>query len=35
MDLINQLPGIECIMVDDLGKISVSNKIDLNKFTHE
>jgi thiamine biosynthesis lipoprotein len=35
MDLINQLPGIECIMVDDLGKISVSNKIDLNKFKNE
>ena len=35
MDLINQLPGIECIMVDDLGKISVSNKIDLNKFTND
>jgi thiamine biosynthesis lipoprotein len=35
MDLINQLPGIECIMVVDLGRISVSNKIDLNKFTNE
>jgi thiamine biosynthesis lipoprotein len=35
MDLINQLPGIECIMVDDLGKITVSNKIDLNKFKNE
>jgi thiamine biosynthesis lipoprotein len=35
MNLVNQLPGIGCIMVDDSGKISVSKNIDLNKYSHE
>lgn len=35
MDLINQLPGIGCVMVDDSGKISVSKNIDLNKYKNE
>jgi thiamine biosynthesis lipoprotein len=35
MDLVNQLPGISCIMVDDKGKIIVSKNIDLKKYRHE
>ncbi len=35
MDLVNQLPGIGCIMVDEEGKISSSKKIDLKKYSHE
>lgn len=32
LDLINQLKGIECIMVDDKGKIHSSKGIDIKKF---
>ena len=35
MDLVNQLPGISCIMVDDKGKIIASKNIDLKKYGHE
>jgi thiamine biosynthesis lipoprotein len=35
MDLVNQLPGIGCIMVDDEGKVSTSKNIDLKKYQHE
>ncbi|WP_333876161.1 FAD:protein FMN transferase [Flavobacterium sp.] len=35
MNLINQLPGIGCIMVDDEGKIATSNNIDLKKYQNE
>lgn len=35
MDLVNQLPGISCIMVDDNGKIIASRNIDLKKYSHE
>lgn len=35
MNLINQLPGIGCIMVDEGGKISTSNNIDLKKYQHD
>lgn len=35
MDLVNQLPGISCIMVDDKGKVIVSKNIDLKKYGHE
>lgn len=31
LDLVNQLKGIECIIVDDKGKIHSSNGIDVNK----
>ena len=31
LDFINQLPGIECVIVDDQGKIFTSNNIELNK----
>jgi thiamine biosynthesis lipoprotein len=32
MELVNRLPGIGCIMVDDTGKIFSSKNIDLEKF---
>ena len=32
LDRINQLPGVECIIVDDQGKIHTSNNIKLNKI---
>jgi thiamine biosynthesis lipoprotein len=32
LDLVNQLKGIECIMVDDKGKIHSSKGIDIKKF---
>ena len=32
IDLVNQLKGIECIMVDDKGKIHSSKGIDIKKF---
>ncbi|WP_396211506.1 FAD:protein FMN transferase [Flavobacterium sp.] len=32
LDLINQLKGIECVMVDDKGKIHVSKGIDIQKY---
>lgn len=35
MDLVNQLPGIGCIMVDENGKIYTSKKIDLKQFSNE
>jgi thiamine biosynthesis lipoprotein len=35
MDLVNQLPGISCIMVDEDGKVSTSKNIDLKKYQHE
>jgi FAD:protein FMN transferase len=35
MDLVNQLPGISCIMVDEAGNISASRNIDLKKYQHE
>ena len=35
MNLVNQLPGIGCIMVDEDGKISTSNNIDLKKYQHD
>jgi thiamine biosynthesis lipoprotein len=35
MNLVNQLPGIGCIMVDEEGKITTSNNIDLKKYQHE
>jgi thiamine biosynthesis lipoprotein len=35
MNLVNQLPGIGCIMVDEEGKISTSNNIDLKKYQHD
>jgi thiamine biosynthesis lipoprotein len=35
MDLVNQLPGISCIMVDDKGRVIVSKNIDLKKYGHE
>lgn len=35
IDLINQLPGVECIMVDDNGKIYNSNKLDIKKYNYE
>jgi thiamine biosynthesis lipoprotein len=35
LDLVNQLPGIGCIYVDDKGKIFTSKNIDLKKFTNE
>ena len=31
LDLVNQLNGIECIIVDDKGAVHVSNKIDIKK----
>lgn len=35
LDLINQLPGIGCIFVEDNGKISASKNIDLKKYKDE
>lgn len=35
MNLVNQLPGIGCIMVDEEGKISASNNIDLKKYQND
>jgi thiamine biosynthesis lipoprotein len=35
IDLVNQLPGIGCIYVDDKGKIFTSKNIDLKKYSHE
>jgi thiamine biosynthesis lipoprotein len=35
MDLVNQLPGISCIMVDENGKVLVSRNIDLKKYSDE
>lgn len=35
MNLVNQLPGIGCIMVDDNGKIFTSKNIDLKQFSNE
>ena len=35
MNLVNQLPGIGCIMVDEEGKILTSNNIDLKKYQHD
>ena len=32
IDLVNQLKGVECIMVDDRGKIHSSKGIDIKKF---
>ena len=32
LDLVNQLKGIECIVVDDKGKIHASNGIDIQKY---
>jgi thiamine biosynthesis lipoprotein len=34
LDLVNQLPGVGCIYVDDKGKIFASKNIDL-KFNNE
>lgn len=33
LDLINQIKGVECIIVDDKGKIHTSNGIDLQNYT--
>lgn len=35
MDLVNQLPGVGCIYVEDNGKISASKNIDLKKYQNE
>ena len=35
LDLVNQLPGIGCIYVDDSGKIFTSKNIDLKKYENE
>ncbi|MFM7017201.1 FAD:protein FMN transferase [Flavobacterium sp.] len=35
MELVNKLPGISCIMVDDTGKVYASDKIDLKKYKNE
>ncbi|EIA07581.1 FAD:protein FMN transferase [Flavobacterium frigoris] len=35
LDLVNQLPGIGCIYVEDNGKISASKNIDLKKYKNE
>ncbi len=35
MDLVNQLPGISCIMVEENGKILTSKNIDIKKYSHE
>ena len=32
LDLVNQLKGIECIIVDDKGKIHTSKGIDVEKY---
>ncbi|MFT3796248.1 FAD:protein FMN transferase [Flavobacterium sp.] len=35
MNLVNQLPGIRCVMVDDNGKVTTSKNIDLKTFKSE
>jgi thiamine biosynthesis lipoprotein len=35
LDLVNQLPGVGCIYVDDNGKISASKNIDLKKYKND
>lgn len=35
LDLVNQLPGVGCIFVEDNGKISASKNIDLKKYKNE
>jgi len=35
LDLVNQLPGVGCIYVEDNGKISASKNIDLKKFKND
>lgn len=35
LDLVNQLPGVGCIYVEDNGKISASKNIDLKKYKNE
>ena len=35
MDLVNQLPGIGCIMVDEEGKVITSKNIDIKNYQHE
>lgn len=35
MDLVNQLPGIGCIMVDEEGKVTTSKNIDIKNYQHE
>jgi thiamine biosynthesis lipoprotein len=35
LDLVNQLPGIGCIYVEDNGKITASKNIDLKKYKNE
>ncbi len=35
MELVNKLPGISCIMVDDKGKVYTSDNIDLKKYKNE
>lgn len=32
LDFINQLPGIECILVDDKGEVFTSKNIDIKKY---
>lgn len=32
LDLVNQIKGLECIIVDDKGKIHTSNGIDIKKY---
>ncbi|MBN1822209.1 MAG: FAD:protein FMN transferase, partial [Prolixibacteraceae bacterium] len=35
IDFINQLPGIECVIVDEQGKIYKSDHIELNNIKNE
>lgn len=35
MNLVNQLPGVGCIMVDEEGKITTSKNIDIKKYQHD
>ncbi|MGO4821752.1 MULTISPECIES: FAD:protein FMN transferase [unclassified Flavobacterium] len=35
LDLVNQLPGVGCIYVEDNGKISASKNIDLKKYKND
>jgi thiamine biosynthesis lipoprotein len=35
MDLVNQLPGIGCIMVDEEGKVITSKNIDIKNYQNE
>jgi thiamine biosynthesis lipoprotein len=32
LDRINQLPNIECIIIDDMGNISTSTNIEIDKL---